>query len=158
MLISCLAYSLTVKMEATCSSETSVDFQRTTSRYIPDYKVLHNHRCENLKAYTGSYYDSKHSVLWTISCTYFRKMPFPILPRSCNQTLWVLVFQSTKRNYISREREDEKSLLLWFGLLLLQWLQNQISSLLASPAHPDWNSPVPLLKKVRIAPVFDADS
>jgi hypothetical protein len=29
-----LAYSSTVKMEATCSSETSVDFQRTTRRYI----------------------------------------------------------------------------------------------------------------------------
>jgi hypothetical protein len=29
-----LAYSLTLKMEATCSSETLVDFQRTTRRYI----------------------------------------------------------------------------------------------------------------------------
>jgi hypothetical protein len=29
MLVSCLAYSLTLKMEATCSSETSVDFKWT---------------------------------------------------------------------------------------------------------------------------------
>jgi hypothetical protein len=38
-------------MEATCSSETSTDFQRTTRRYIPDNNILHNHRCENLKSY-----------------------------------------------------------------------------------------------------------
>jgi hypothetical protein len=34
-LISCLTYSSTLKMEPTCSSETSVDFQRTRQRYIP---------------------------------------------------------------------------------------------------------------------------
>jgi hypothetical protein len=35
-LIYCSAYSSTLKMEAVCSSETSIDFQRTTRRYIPD--------------------------------------------------------------------------------------------------------------------------
>jgi hypothetical protein len=34
-----------------CSSETSVDFQRTTQRYTPEDRTLHNHRCENLKSY-----------------------------------------------------------------------------------------------------------
>jgi hypothetical protein len=29
-------------MEATCSSETSVDFQRTTRRHIPEDTTLHN--------------------------------------------------------------------------------------------------------------------
>jgi hypothetical protein len=38
-------------MEAICSSETSVDFQRITRRYIPEDSTLHNHRCENLKFY-----------------------------------------------------------------------------------------------------------
>jgi hypothetical protein len=33
-LVYCLAYS-TLKMEAKCSSGTSVDFQRTTRHYIP---------------------------------------------------------------------------------------------------------------------------
>jgi hypothetical protein len=33
------------------SSETSVDIQRTTRRYIPEDGTLHNHRCENLKSY-----------------------------------------------------------------------------------------------------------
>jgi hypothetical protein len=38
-------------MEAICSSETSVDIQRTTRRYIPEDGNLHNHSSENLKAY-----------------------------------------------------------------------------------------------------------
>jgi hypothetical protein len=38
-------------MEAICSSETSVDTQRTTRRYIPEDDTLHNHRYENLKSY-----------------------------------------------------------------------------------------------------------
>jgi hypothetical protein len=45
-LVSCSAYSSNLKMEAICSSETSVDFQRTT-----EDSTLHNHRCENLKSY-----------------------------------------------------------------------------------------------------------
>jgi hypothetical protein len=43
--------SSTLKMEAICSSEMSVDIQRTTRRYIPEGSTLHNHRCENLKSY-----------------------------------------------------------------------------------------------------------
>jgi hypothetical protein len=41
-------------MESLCSSETSVDIQRNTRRYIPEDNTLHNHRCENLKSYTIS--------------------------------------------------------------------------------------------------------
>jgi hypothetical protein len=41
MPVSCLPYSSTLKMEAVCSSETSVDFQRTTRRYIPEYSTRH---------------------------------------------------------------------------------------------------------------------
>jgi hypothetical protein len=36
-------------MEAICSSETSIDFQRTTRCYIPEDITLHNHWCDNLK-------------------------------------------------------------------------------------------------------------
>jgi hypothetical protein len=35
-----LAYSLTMKMEATYSSETSVDFHLTTRRYVPQDRIL----------------------------------------------------------------------------------------------------------------------
>jgi hypothetical protein len=37
-------------MEAICSSETSVDTQRTTQRHIPEDDTLHNHSRENLKS------------------------------------------------------------------------------------------------------------
>jgi hypothetical protein len=46
--------SSTLKMEAICSSETSVETQRNTRRHIPEDDTLHNHRCENLKSYIGS--------------------------------------------------------------------------------------------------------
>jgi hypothetical protein len=39
-LVSSSAYSSTLKTEATCSSETSVDFQRTIQRYIPEDKLF----------------------------------------------------------------------------------------------------------------------
>jgi hypothetical protein len=39
-LVSCLAYSSTLKIEETWSSETSVDFQRTTWRYIREDGTL----------------------------------------------------------------------------------------------------------------------
>jgi hypothetical protein len=38
-------------MEAVCSSESSVHFQWTTRRYIPEDNNPRNHRCENLKSY-----------------------------------------------------------------------------------------------------------
>jgi hypothetical protein len=37
-------------MEVACSSETSVDFQKTARRYIPEGRNLRNHRNENLKS------------------------------------------------------------------------------------------------------------
>jgi hypothetical protein len=40
MLVSCLAYSITLKMEANISSETSVDFDRTARRYILEERTL----------------------------------------------------------------------------------------------------------------------
>jgi hypothetical protein len=43
--------SSTLKMEAICSSETSVATQQNTRRHIPEDDTLHNHRCENLKSY-----------------------------------------------------------------------------------------------------------
>jgi hypothetical protein len=45
-----LAYYLALEMETTASSET-VDFQRTTWRYIWEDRILHNYCCENLRSY-----------------------------------------------------------------------------------------------------------
>jgi hypothetical protein len=39
-------------MEMICSSENSFDFQRIVRRYIPEDRILLNHRCENLKPYS----------------------------------------------------------------------------------------------------------
>jgi hypothetical protein len=50
-IVSCLAYSSTLKMEAICSSETWVYFQRTTWHYVPDDSTHHNHCYENLKSH-----------------------------------------------------------------------------------------------------------
>jgi hypothetical protein len=36
MLVSCLAYCYTVKMETTCAYETYINLHRTTRRYIQD--------------------------------------------------------------------------------------------------------------------------
>jgi hypothetical protein len=63
MLLSCSAYSSTLKMEAICSSETSVHFQQTTRRYIPEDSTLHNHCCENLKSY-------KWDFCWQVESCY----------------------------------------------------------------------------------------
>jgi hypothetical protein len=37
----------------TCSSETTVDFQRIALRYIPEDRTLHNHRCESITPYSS---------------------------------------------------------------------------------------------------------
>jgi hypothetical protein len=44
----CLAYSSTLKMEATCLPETSVDYHRTRRR--PQDRTLHTDRCGSLKS------------------------------------------------------------------------------------------------------------
>jgi hypothetical protein len=50
-LVSCSSFSSTLKMEATCSFETSVDFQWTMHNHIPEGRTPHNCHCENLKSY-----------------------------------------------------------------------------------------------------------
>jgi hypothetical protein len=40
MLVSCLVYSLTLKMQGTCSPQTSDDFRWTTQRHTPEDKIL----------------------------------------------------------------------------------------------------------------------
>jgi hypothetical protein len=47
-------------MEVMCSSETSVDFQRTTRRYIPDDRGIYNYRRENL-------------ISWSLRCFVYKK-------------------------------------------------------------------------------------
>jgi hypothetical protein len=53
MPVSCVAYSLTLKMEAIYFSEMVVDFHYTTQHYIPEDRTFHSHCCENLKSKKG---------------------------------------------------------------------------------------------------------
>jgi hypothetical protein len=54
-LVTCLVYSSTMKMEAICSSDTSVDCHLTTRCYTAGDRIDRNHRCEKLKFYTGNW-------------------------------------------------------------------------------------------------------
>jgi hypothetical protein len=49
MLVSCLAYSSSLKMEATCSTKILVDFEQASWHCIQVDRNLHNNCCENLK-------------------------------------------------------------------------------------------------------------
>jgi hypothetical protein len=73
MLVSCLVYSLTMKMEAIYSSETSVDFQSTIWRYVPEDITLQNHCCENLTSYNPFTCHSLSTSLKIIRHLYFCK-------------------------------------------------------------------------------------
>jgi hypothetical protein len=47
-----VAYPSTVKIEAVCFSETSLDFQRTTRRYMPgDIVIALHHSYEHITSY-----------------------------------------------------------------------------------------------------------
>jgi hypothetical protein len=50
LIVSCLAYSSTPKMEAQRSSETSVRVYRATRRHISEDNICNSHRCENLES------------------------------------------------------------------------------------------------------------
>jgi hypothetical protein len=50
-LISCSACYSTLKMEAICSFETSVEFKWTTQHHIPEVVPLRKERCENIRSY-----------------------------------------------------------------------------------------------------------
>jgi hypothetical protein len=67
MLVSCLAYFSTLKMEATCFSEASVEFQRTTWRYIPEDRTLQEGIYSELSLLDCSSFLT--SVLVLIICT-----------------------------------------------------------------------------------------
>jgi hypothetical protein len=61
-------YSSTLKIEAVCSSETSVDFKRTTRPYIPEERTVHNHGYENHRFYYSLLFQCRKHV-------FLRRMP-----------------------------------------------------------------------------------
>jgi hypothetical protein len=73
-------------MEAICSSETSVETQRTTRRHIPEDDTLHNHRRENLKSNLNGYLIDKKLELPKISMKDFRRK-FHSTDESCSKNI-----------------------------------------------------------------------
>jgi hypothetical protein len=70
-LVSYLAYSSTLKTYVTCSSETSVGFQRTTLYYIPEYLTLHIHSSEILKSCIIIFWKNNYLTFFSIfQCLY----------------------------------------------------------------------------------------
>jgi hypothetical protein len=49
VLVACLAYSSTPKMEAVSFYEASANFYRSSQRRFPEDGTPYDHRCENLK-------------------------------------------------------------------------------------------------------------
>jgi hypothetical protein len=64
ILVSCLAYSLTLKMRATCSSEMLVDLHLATWHYIPEDRTLQNNSSLHLphcqECRSGNKYKIEH--------------------------------------------------------------------------------------------------
>jgi hypothetical protein len=77
------AHSTLKERSRLCSSETSVDFQRNTRRYIPEDSTLHKHRCENLKSYI-------HSVTKALrQCGPYKEQPTSATPGHCGpKQIW----------------------------------------------------------------------
>jgi hypothetical protein len=76
MLVSYLPYSSILKMEATCSSKRSVDFQRTTRRCIPEDGTVHNDSCENFKSYKRTSKSENVDFAWVLSSSTSYKILF----------------------------------------------------------------------------------
>jgi hypothetical protein len=68
LLLTCSAYSI-LQMKAICSTETSVDFQRTTWRYMPEsinlfFVVLKVINCRSVSSHAITLRDSRLSRRW----------------------------------------------------------------------------------------------
>jgi hypothetical protein len=66
------AYSLTVKMEATCSCEMLVDFQQTARRYIPEDSLVYCEWSSWQSSYRWCYLlTGVHRHLWKYHCAWW---------------------------------------------------------------------------------------
>jgi hypothetical protein len=86
------------------SSETSIDFQRTTRHYIPEDRNLYNHLCENLKSYMPSLCLSECTCMYVcilfLICIYesIRHRSMPSEAEHSNSRNWGLQTTPWKRN------------------------------------------------------------
>jgi hypothetical protein len=98
MLDSCLVYSLTLRMETTCSSRTSADFQQTMRCCIREDRTLLHHHCKNPKLYIKMF-----SLIQSI------KAP----------TFWQILLQHFLASYAPGQRWGKIRCLAWVQTLCL---------------------------------------
>jgi hypothetical protein len=124
-----LGYSPTLSIKATCSSKTSVGFQRNSRRYIREYVTLHNHKCETAKYYVASW----RSVLLEKSAAVAQT--FKIFPAFYGagrlitvftvarhwSLFWVRWIQSTPRSYFCKIHFNTIPVCVW-GFLVVSSL------------------------------------
>jgi hypothetical protein len=109
------------KMEATCSSETSVDFQPTTWRYTPEYRTLHNHNSKKLKYYRET------TWLWTMTFERsWRKWPWLVLRylSGYGKKIWNLSQKYHRMRYSSTSLyfpENFSSKLIFVKIIIWCW-------------------------------------
>jgi hypothetical protein len=125
--------SSTLKTEAICGSETSVDFQQTTQRHIPEDKTP-KHSCENIRSYMV--FVCHHCVLWMLMHFNFPSFYTPVFRCTSqkvkasavnfvtsNQMITCLQVTAPKRqkNYLSNSSCDRPTLSFikpfWFHLV-----------------------------------------
>jgi hypothetical protein len=87
LLISCLGYSSTLKMEVIYSFETSVGFQQAALHHTPDDRTLQNH-CENLKSHM-----------------FFVRLCIPILSSNYSEQQWIS--ENRFLRHISYDKNNE---------------------------------------------------
>jgi hypothetical protein len=106
-LVSFLAYYSTLKVEAKCPSEIYVGFPQATWRYIPEYKTLHNHRCENLKSYIIEELSIKKSLELRLRCRYNKRWMVSVL-FICQKYTFTQILQQNCENKIVcwKDRSD----------------------------------------------------
>jgi hypothetical protein len=63
LLTACFMLVSTLKIEAICSPEASVNYQRITLLYMPVNILLHNHSSQNVKTLLGFAF-----IIWNRNC------------------------------------------------------------------------------------------
>jgi hypothetical protein len=106
----------TPKIEATCSSDTLTNFQRTTRRYMPEDTTLHSIRYENLE----SYWLLVRILMWAeLVETLKRAYDEPYIPRGTKapyqgfQFLFRVLFSISTANW------------LYLRLFFLYWIDSE---------------------------------
>jgi hypothetical protein len=132
-----------LKMEAICSSETWVDFQRTIQCYNPEDSTHHNHRYENLKSIELSVSD----VILMISFIQWTRLQTELIRSATNvwnYCIWTVKKVARKTNF-NRRGHSYCSTLLSSGrfngrMLRIHVTQGPCHQSVERPPVADWRT------------------